>query len=129
MRVLVAVGWCCCGVRRASARPPWCASSSGWSAPMRRCCSAGATRWARRRRRGPLMDVAPALSIQFREALDAASTGPTSISGVFRSLLAELANGPRRLLVFEDVHWADEATMDLLRYLGLRVQDTPTLLV
>jgi DNA-binding CsgD family transcriptional regulator len=31
--------------------------------------------------------------------------------------------------VFEDVHWADEATLDLLRFLGRRISQTCTLLV
>jgi len=33
------------------------------------------------------------------------------------------------LLVFEDIHWADEATLDLIKYLGRRIQQTNTLLI
>ncbi len=33
------------------------------------------------------------------------------------------------LLVFEDIHWADEATLDLVKYLGRRIQQTKTVLV
>ncbi len=33
------------------------------------------------------------------------------------------------VLVIEDVQWADEATLDLLRFLGRRVRDLPVLLV
>ena len=33
------------------------------------------------------------------------------------------------MLVVEDVHWADEATVDLLRFLGRRLRDTPVLLI
>ena len=33
------------------------------------------------------------------------------------------------VLVVEDVQWADEATLDLLRFLGRRVRDLPVLLV
>src|SRR6202042_1938174 len=29
----------------------------------------------------------------------------------------------------EDVHWADEATVDLLRFLGRRLRDTPVVLI
>ena len=33
------------------------------------------------------------------------------------------------VVVFEDVHWADEATLDVLRVLGRRVSATPTLVI
>ncbi|HSB00943.1 MAG TPA: AAA family ATPase, partial [Anaerolineales bacterium] len=33
------------------------------------------------------------------------------------------------LLVFEDIHWADEATLDLVKYLGRRIHQTKTLLI
>lgn len=33
------------------------------------------------------------------------------------------------LLVFEDIHWADEATLDLLKYLGRRIAQTRSLLI
>jgi len=33
------------------------------------------------------------------------------------------------VVVFEDLHWADEATLDLLRYAGRRIDATPSLLV
>ena len=29
-------------------------------------------------------------------------------------------------MVFEDVHWADEATLDLIKFLGRRIQHSPT---
>jgi tetratricopeptide (TPR) repeat protein len=33
------------------------------------------------------------------------------------------------VVVVEDVHWADEATVDLLRFLGRRIRDAPVLLL
>ena len=47
---------------------------------------------------------------------------------VAAALLRELAGEPS-VLVFEDVHWADEATLDVIRLAGRRVADVPTLLV
>jgi predicted ATPase len=38
------------------------------------------------------------------------------------------ARGPT-VLVVEDVHWADEATLDVLRYVGRRVSDLPAMLL
>lgn len=49
---------------------------------------------------------------------------------LFRMLLAGFASGTRpTLLAIEDAHWADEPTLDLLRYLGRRIAGTRTLAV
>ena len=47
---------------------------------------------------------------------------------VLSALLVELAARPT-VLVLEDVHWADDATLDVLRYLGRRVAELPVVLV
>jgi tetratricopeptide (TPR) repeat protein len=47
---------------------------------------------------------------------------------VAAALLRELAGAPS-VVVFEDVHWADEATLDVIRLAGRRVADAPMLLV
>jgi DNA-binding CsgD family transcriptional regulator/tetratricopeptide (TPR) repeat protein len=47
---------------------------------------------------------------------------------VFAATLDALGGVPT-LVVIEDVHWADEATLDLLLYLGRRLERTRTLLV
>ena len=38
-------------------------------------------------------------------------------------------HAPTTVVVIEDVHWADEATLDLLKFLGRRIHRTPALLV
>ena len=44
---------------------------------------------------------------------------------LFRSLFEDLARPERTcVVVLEDVHWADEATLDFLRYIGRRIQRT-----
>jgi DNA-binding CsgD family transcriptional regulator/tetratricopeptide (TPR) repeat protein len=48
---------------------------------------------------------------------------------VFTGLLDHLRDGPPTVLVVEDVHWADEATLDLLRYAGRRLRGVPVLLL
>ncbi|HRK69522.1 MAG TPA: AAA family ATPase, partial [Hyphomonas sp.] len=49
---------------------------------------------------------------------------------LYGALLAALAEGQGPvILVWEDVHWADFATLDLLRYLGRRISLLPVLLV
>jgi len=49
---------------------------------------------------------------------------------VFTAVRDELAAPPSpAVLVVEDVHWADGATLDVLRYLGTRVQGLPAVLL
>ena len=73
---------------------------------------------------GPLHDM----------AAQSGGTWPTLLAGaadrslLFASVLAELQERPV-VAVFEDVHWADDATLDLLRYLGRRIAHTSALLV
>ncbi|HEX6912177.1 MAG TPA: AAA family ATPase, partial [Longimicrobium sp.] len=72
---------------------------------------------------GPLLDVAPRLpgaSVRISEGKDT----------LFRDVLDALGGGGRPLvLVFEDLHWADEATLDLVRFLARRIEDRRALLI
>jgi DNA-binding CsgD family transcriptional regulator/tetratricopeptide (TPR) repeat protein len=66
---------------------------------------------------GPLHDIAPDLSID----------ADTPRERLFPEVLAAAGRVPT-LLVVEDVHWADHATLDLLKYLARRIARTPLLL-
>jgi DNA-binding CsgD family transcriptional regulator len=49
---------------------------------------------------------------------------------LFRCLLEDLARPERSCVaVLEDAHWADEATLDFLRYMGRRIQRTSAVFV
>jgi hypothetical protein len=49
---------------------------------------------------------------------------------VARSILEELnATSAPNVLIAEDLHWADQATLDLLRFFARRLADTHTLLI
>jgi len=49
---------------------------------------------------------------------------------LFRALLRQVSEPcTLSVLVVEDIHWADEATVDLLRFLGRRLRDDPVLLI
>jgi DNA-binding CsgD family transcriptional regulator/tetratricopeptide (TPR) repeat protein len=78
---------------------------------------------------GPFHDVAR----QVGGRLLAATAAPTTREALFGAMLDELQRGPGggapTLLVIEDAHWADEATLDLLKFLGRRLASTHTLLV
>jgi DNA-binding CsgD family transcriptional regulator/tetratricopeptide (TPR) repeat protein len=72
-----------------------------------------------------------------RDAARAAAAGPlaAAVTGgerddVLAAAVEELSDprGPT-VLVVEDVHWADEATLDVLRYVGRRISDLPAMLL
>ena len=73
---------------------------------------------------GPLYDVAAELG----GPLLVACQDDGLREQLFALLLEELRTRPT-MLVLEDLHWADEATLDLLRYLGRRLKELPVLLV
>jgi DNA-binding CsgD family transcriptional regulator len=74
---------------------------------------------------GPLFDIAE----QAGGELLAACRRDASREQLFRQLLSTLADGAPRVVAVEDVHWADESTLDLLRFLGRRVRDTGALVI
>jgi DNA-binding CsgD family transcriptional regulator len=73
---------------------------------------------------GPLFDMAAQLREQIPELL----YQNANHSAIFGAVLNELQR-QTAIVVFEDVHWADEATFDLIRYLGRRINQTRSLLV
>jgi len=73
----------------------------------------------------PLRDIAR----QTRGPLLAAIAAGVSREAVFTAALDEVDRERGALVVLEDVHWADEATLDLLKFLGRRIPLTRALLV
>jgi DNA-binding CsgD family transcriptional regulator/tetratricopeptide (TPR) repeat protein len=74
---------------------------------------------------GPVHDMVPALGPELAALL--ADEEPAR-RRLFDALLERLRAEPT-VLVFEDLHWSDEATLDLLRFLGRRVGQLPALIV
>jgi DNA-binding CsgD family transcriptional regulator/tetratricopeptide (TPR) repeat protein len=73
---------------------------------------------------GPLQDIAFEVGGALREAF----AGDRARETLFGAALAEFGREPT-VLVLEDLHWADAATLDLLRYLGRRTSRRALLLV
>jgi DNA-binding CsgD family transcriptional regulator/tetratricopeptide (TPR) repeat protein len=76
---------------------------------------------------GPLHDIARQVGGELRERMAAGERG-----AVFDALLDAL-DGPRQrrrpVVVMEDLHWADEATLDLVAFLGRRLALCRVLLI
>ena len=73
---------------------------------------------------GPIHDLAQVVGGPLLAALASGS----ELVPILSALLAELESSPT-LVVFEDVHWADEATLDAIAYLGRRLHETSSLAV
>ena len=74
----------------------------------------------------PVVDIVGAGEGPLRDALHARDR-----NGVFDAFLTLLRepSGELRVVVFEDLHWADDATLDLLRVVGRRIRDLPLLFI
>lgn len=73
---------------------------------------------------GPVYDMAA----QLHRDLPALLASDSTHTEIFHVILNALQQ-QKAIIVFEDVHWADEATLDLLRFLGRRITRIPVLLV
>ncbi len=73
---------------------------------------------------GPLIDLAEALPSTIAAAVRESGRSQT----LFTDVLAYLHRLPNpKVLVIEDLHWADAGTLDLVRYIGRRLADVPVL--
>jgi DNA-binding CsgD family transcriptional regulator/tetratricopeptide (TPR) repeat protein len=73
---------------------------------------------------GPLLDIADAVGSELDGLLLRDPTPHDAFVDLTRALRAE-----RAVVVLEDVHWADEATLDVLKLLGRRIDAVPALVV
>lgn len=73
---------------------------------------------------GPLLDVAEMLG----GSLEATASAGALPHDVARELTRELEREPT-VLVLDDLHWADEATLDVLTLLGRRIARLPALIL
>ena len=74
---------------------------------------------------GPLHDIAQ----QLRSNLISLLENEAPRAAIFSAAFEELQNKTATILVIEDVHWADEATLDLLKFLGRRINKLNSLLI
>lgn len=74
---------------------------------------------------GPILDIAHAAGPEFRDLV----LGRAIPFHVAAAVVEELGEHASSILVLEDVHWADEATLDVLRLVARRLDSVPALLV
>jgi DNA-binding CsgD family transcriptional regulator/tetratricopeptide (TPR) repeat protein/type II secretory pathway predicted ATPase ExeA len=74
---------------------------------------------------GPLLGIADATGGELAGALGSETTSYDVVAALARDLRAR----PATVLVLEDAHWADEATLDVVRLLCRRIDTVPALLV
>ena len=74
---------------------------------------------------GPLLDIAESTDGEL-EHLVQSSARPHE---VVAALVRDLQRRQPTVVVFEDVHWADEATLDVLRLLGRKIEAVPALVL
>ncbi|MCY1138063.1 LuxR C-terminal-related transcriptional regulator [Actinoplanes sp. Pm04-4] len=107
-------------------------AGSGKTALLRRFCSAEETTlWGScdplftPRPLGPFLDIARATGGELHELVTAGAKAYQVAAAVIRAAEAR----PGGVLVVEDLHWADEATVDVLSLLGRRIDTIPALVV
>jgi DNA-binding CsgD family transcriptional regulator len=74
---------------------------------------------------GPLLDVAERTGGELEQLVEREAR-PHDVAA---SLVRELRTATPTILVLEDLHWADEATLDVLRLLARRLEGVPALVL
>jgi ATP/maltotriose-dependent transcriptional regulator MalT len=74
---------------------------------------------------GPLFDLAEVTGGELKELV----AGGAKSHEVVAALVRALARRAPTVVVIEDLHWADEATLDVVRLLGRRVHQAPALVL
>src|SRR4051794_14213685 len=75
---------------------------------------------------GPLLEVAEAVGGEFEELVSSGGVQPHQVAAAIGH---ELVRHRPTFLVLEDLHWADAATLDVLRLLGRRITTVPALVI
>ncbi len=75
---------------------------------------------------GPLYDIASQLKNGFLNLLNSQPSRPVIFSKFLENLQA---NEKPNIVILEDVHWADESTLDLIKFLGRRANLINSLLI
>src|SRR5215217_7993457 len=110
------------GVGKTTLTDEFCRQITGTAELLRTSCDSLSTPGPL----GPVRDLAPSLGIRIdRHSLDGEAR-----DRLFREVLAVFAARPGPMVVVaEDAHWSDGASLELLRFLGRRIGGLPVLFV
>ncbi len=75
---------------------------------------------------GPVKEIAAGLTPQLGSTQESEPPRDRLFSRLFEQFSPP---NPPSIVVLEDLHWADEATLDFVRFVGRRIQHTRTLLI
>lgn len=73
----------------------------------------------------PLYDISVKLNSELTNQLDSGFPRPS----IFTNLLKEIQLCAPNIIIIEDVHWADESTLDFIKFLGRRINKSKSLLI
>ena len=121
-----AAAWCWSRVMPGWASPRWSGPSSTACRARWPCTSAGATTCWRHGASGPSRTWSPIRPCPTPASAPIIEAG--TMAEVLPALLEFLGRGPT-VAVVEDLHWADDATLDAMRYLARRVAHLPVVMV
>jgi hypothetical protein len=113
------------GGEAGSGRPRSYDGSAGNAGGRPRSSGVAAIRCSLRGRSGPLLSVAEEAGGPLEEVVTSGAM-PHELAA---ALVRQLSAHPGTVFVLEDVHWADEATLDVLKLLARRVAAVPVLVV
>jgi DNA-binding CsgD family transcriptional regulator/tetratricopeptide (TPR) repeat protein len=110
------------GVGKTSLVDAFCRQVAGTVATLRTSCDSLSTPGPL----GPVRDLAPALGLRVAQH----SLDGDARDQLFREVLAAFAARPGpTVIIGEDAHWSDGASLELLRFLGRRIGGLPVLFV
>ena len=73
----------------------------------------------------PLYDITDQLDSRIVNQLDSGIPRPS----IFLTLLKEIQKNEPNIIVIEDAHWADESTLDFIKFFGRRISKCKSLLI
>jgi len=73
----------------------------------------------------PLYDITDQLDTRIVNQLDSGKPRPS----IFLTLLKEIQKNEPNIIVIEDAHWADESTLDFIKFFGRRISKCKSLLI